>query len=357
MPVRKLFKSISNSKPVIAIAVFSVFALAVLTNPKETAQGAANGLVMCAQTVIPSLFTFTVLSVFLTKSGVLCSAGSKIDRFTKRVFKISGDEIIAAVLSLMGGYPIGAAVLNGLYSQGRLSKNAAEKRLIFCINASPAFYIIVVGRNIFKNNSIGLILFFSNLISCIILNLLIKSESTRSKSRLKNTDICLSDAFVASVNDGCLIMLGICGWIVLFSSVFEYLKSFIGNEYILCGISGILEVTIGVFENAGIHMPISVFALLLGLGGLSSVFQVCFAAEKIKPSVLKLITGRIIHALLSFLITKAAVAVFKPSVKTFAASLSASNNSYYVYLPSIMLIITGAAFLYFTAQKNTKCEK
>ena len=76
--------------------------------PETAARGAAAGLDVCLGVLVPSLFPFLVLSVFLVRSGGAALLGRVFDRPFRLLFRLPGCCAPGVLVGLAGGYPAGA---------------------------------------------------------------------------------------------------------------------------------------------------------------------------------------------------------------------------------------------------------
>ena len=113
--------------------------------PQSSAQGARDGLTLCAGVVIPSLFPFVVLACFLTNSGLGELISRPLSPITRYILKLPSSCGCAVIMSMLGGYPVGAKMISGLLEQKKIDKAQASRMLCFCVNAGPAFLIGTVG--------------------------------------------------------------------------------------------------------------------------------------------------------------------------------------------------------------------
>ena len=106
---------------------------------KEITQGIQNGIDICLSLMIPSTFLFLILTDILSRSR----AGRVLARpfsFLSKIFKIRPCDIDIVILSLIGGYPVGARILADRVKSGMIDHRSASRMLAFCVNSSPAFY-------------------------------------------------------------------------------------------------------------------------------------------------------------------------------------------------------------------------
>ena len=89
------------------LAVLCCFS-ALLLLPEVSAQAAQDAMLLCAQTLIPSLFPFFVLSSLLIACGASELLSALLSLLMRPLFGLSGAGAAALALGLCGGYPVGA---------------------------------------------------------------------------------------------------------------------------------------------------------------------------------------------------------------------------------------------------------
>ena len=104
------------------LAVLCCFS-ALLLLPEVSAQAARDAMLLCAQTLIPSLFPFFVLSSLLIACGASELLSALLSPLMRPLFGLSGAGAAALALGLCGGYPVGAR------TAAELVENAAPARL------------------------------------------------------------------------------------------------------------------------------------------------------------------------------------------------------------------------------------
>ena len=115
-----IMKKFGHSKPMkIFLILLAAGALCtgILLYPQSSAQGARDGLTLCAGVVIPSLFPFVVLACFLTNSGLGELISRPFSPITRYILKLPSSCGCAVIMSMLGGYPVGAKMSSGLWSR------------------------------------------------------------------------------------------------------------------------------------------------------------------------------------------------------------------------------------------------
>ena len=292
-------------KKAILTATAVGIAVAVLLFSNEIRQGVKNGLSLSAQSVIPSLFIFTAMSLFIIKSGAGQVLGRLISPVTRPLLGLNADQSSVFLISMVAGYPVGAKLLNSLYLDGKISRGKALKMLNFSINAGPAFIIVTVGEVFLKNRSDGYRLLICHLLATLILAVAVRflpdrlfSNDTKSKKQtlLKSQGSALSDIFVLSVLEAGKTMLNVTIFVVFFAGLTGGFSAFgFANTGRL---TSLFEVTAGLSNITRSQLPFAAF--LLGFGGISVIFQVISSAESLRPKFTILLLSRLLHGGLSY---------------------------------------------------------
>jgi sporulation integral membrane protein YlbJ len=153
----------------ISCAAVLLMAAGLLIIPEESVEAAKNGLKLCANVIIPSLFPFFVLSGMLVELDAARYLGILFEKLMRPLFNLGGSCAVPLVLGFLGGYPTGARTAIAIYEKGLCSKEEAERLLAFCNNSGPAFILGVVGAGIFSSSRAGIILYLSHTLASIII--------------------------------------------------------------------------------------------------------------------------------------------------------------------------------------------
>ena len=128
-----MFLSKSAVKAVNIFKAIGIFLLCItaLLFSKECSKGAEKGIGLCLSTLVPSLFPFMVLASYITDSGLAEKIGRHLSWLTKPLFGLDGCFSSAIILSLVGGYPVGAKTVNSLYKKGAASESECNGQVFF----------------------------------------------------------------------------------------------------------------------------------------------------------------------------------------------------------------------------------
>lgn len=342
-----------------ALFLFLLVAIMILGNSSASAKGALAGLKLCAAIVIPALFPFTAAAIFFEKSGGLQWLGLKLHRFFSACFGISGTGGAVLVLSLLGGYPVGAKLLSSLDASHDISRTEANLLLRFAVNPSPAFCLSFIGESLLGSRQAGLILFCSNLIACLLLTAISGRRNRKNNPCMEQhprpttrRSYSLSDAIVISVAEGAGVIVSISAWVTLFSCVLALLQPFF-SEALHAALSPLLEITVGAVAVSQIGIPLFLYAPLLAFGGLSTLCQVRQAAGALRPGFAFLACNRLLHGAVACVISAVLFHYFPCAVAVWSNTQAPQFTVPDMAPASIALLAMSIVFLvYLKPQKS-----
>lgn len=283
------------------VALWPAIAMTVLIlDPKTALQGAREGIDLCAQSVIPSLFPFIFLSGFITRT--LLSEPIPLLRPVGQLCKIPyGCEGLLAV-GLVGGYPVGAQCIAHAYGSGQLSETEGRRMLGFCSNAGPSFLFGIL-RPLFSDQSAVWILWVIQILSALFTGILLPGGRTADHSPRKTENGIHIDPLKQSMG----AMAAICGWIILFRVVLSFLQRWflwmLPTEAAVL-LSGILELTNGCCQLSFVTSEAIRFLLaapLLAFGGICVWLQTISVTQGLGTGAY--LTGKLIQTGISTLLS------------------------------------------------------
>ena len=113
-------------------------ALALCCWPREVSAAVREGLQLCYNVILPSLFPFFILSSLVISLGLAGYLGRLLEPVMRPLFRVGGPCAAVLALGFVGGYPVGARAALTLYEEGQCTKTEAERLLAFCNNSGPA---------------------------------------------------------------------------------------------------------------------------------------------------------------------------------------------------------------------------
>ena len=270
---------------------------------------------ICFQTVIPSLFPFLFLSAFIANTNILNRKFRLLDKISMKIFKLPSKCISVFILSLIGGFPVGAKTVKTMLENKSITENQAQRLLLFCVNPGPAFAVTAVGLSLLSNKNTGMIIYLSIALSNFIIAIfsrILDDGSVIENAENKN-DINIAFSFVKSGNEAANSCLGICGYVLLFSCLVSMLHILIENEQTVDILSGLLEVTSGC-EKLSTYGNIPLLAGIIAWGGISVHFQIMDCIHKTGLKLKMFLTARIISSALSIVLCHGLLTLFPEAV-------------------------------------------
>ncbi len=301
------------------IFIIIFFLSLIIVFPNLSATGVSQGLITSTSVIIPSLFPFLVCIFFLMKNRI----NIKSNFVNKVLYKLFGHNFnlfFVFVLSMIGGYAVGAALINEMYNQKIINNKTADILLTYCVNAGPAFIVIIVG-GAFGSRVIGIILLLSHIMSSIISALLLSKQLKKEKiyqKPIKNNSNSFTTIFIESVAAACDSIIKICSFVIVFSVINSYLDYFFINMPILKYITLFTEVTSAVTKCKNIYLV----SFLLGFSGLSIWCQVLSICTNRKTNLIQFIFGRLFHGTISSILTYVIIKFCKVNIATFNNNVS-----------------------------------
>ena len=294
---------------------------------------AKNGLVLWANSIVPSLFPFFVATELLSHTNFTYYLGKILNRFMKPIFNVRGEGSFAFIMGIISGYPIGAKIAANFRENNICSKKECERLLSFTNNSGPLFILGSVGISMFGNSTIGFLLLITHLLASLTVGIIFRfwkynakyvlnpnSSYINSKDNISFSN--LGGIIGTSISNSINIILLIGGFVVLFSVIISILQTsqllnvlsnFIKPIFNLLNIplefgngtiSGILELTNGLnivcnIPSKKLSINIIIASFLLGLGGFSILLQVWSIIAKTDLSIKPYILGKLLQACIS----------------------------------------------------------
>lgn len=300
--------------------IMMLYALIML--PEVSVSAARDGMQLCLNVIIPSLFPFFVLSTLAVDMGMIASLGRLAGKIMVPLFRVNGSCAGAFLLGILGGYPVGARTAISLYESGSCTKPEAERLLSFCNNSGPAFILGVVGAGIFSSSKAGIWLYLAHVAASVVVGILFRSygskqESSQTSYIMSTSHRTFTMAFPEAVKSAFSGTINICAFVIFFTVVIRMLfqtglLSFICSVIAGFGLdksvveslfTGLIEMTSGVWslrDMAGdMGDKLSMAAFILGWAGLSVHCQVLSFIGTSGLSTRTYFLGKLSHGILS----------------------------------------------------------
>lgn len=354
-------------KHLLAAAVFCA-AVGILIEPSAISDAVLKAAADCTEVIIPALFAFTVLSVYMQKSGLYTSVLRPLTFPLSKILCIPEELCGIFVLANIGGYPVGIRLLSELVRSGRLSRRDAGRMLCFCFGSGPSFVIGTAGIRVFGSAATGAVIFAACFFSSLIIALIVCR--TGEKIELSGTESHLdisADCFVRSIDSGARVMYTVCVMSVAFAAITALLN--------ISGISGLAEKLLSLIstgKNAGRIFPAfleitrirevlptsgaaCLCAGLLSFGGVCVMMQITAISGGNVP-IKPLLISRIPAAAMSAVFAVPANWLTSPAAETYSSNVGAAEI-YSVNAGLSVCVMIMAGILIYSAEKERSKQK
>lgn len=347
----KFYKCITKAKALLIWAVVLMSLAGFLVFSKECKDGGLNGVLICLGVLVPSLFPFMVLASFIGQSGISLWLAPLLNPISRLLTGMRGITFVPVLLSVIGGYPVGAHCTAEFFKQGHINHNEAEKLSYMCCCAGPGFIVNFVGISIYNSKETGLILLSSQIISIAVLCILSRIVPTRntedkSEKNISYKENPVSEALVSSVSSAVKSCAGMCGFVIMFSVICAILTEGLhisGNTG--KSIISFLEITSGVsFTNGSLSLEI--LSAFIGFGGICVHLQIFRELKYVNYSKARFYIFRFAQAAINLLCTKILLIIFPLSQEVFSNVSTTPKLTFYSSIAGcIALAATSVLFI------------
>ena len=302
--------------------------LALILWPEQAMEAMRDGIALCGNVILPSLFPFFVLSSLVVELGMSQYLGRLLEPVMAPLFRVNGSCATALALGFVGGYPVGARTAIQIYENGQCSRTEAERMLAFCNNSGPAFILGVVGAGVFGSGTVGLLLYLTHLLASLLVGMLFRFYKPQEGSQTRRSRgpqfqaASFPKAFTQSIVGAMQSTLNICAFILFFTvflrilahaGILKLLSSLLSALLAPLGmdqtwaerlLTGLVEVSSGVssLTDGAMSGRLSMAAFMLGWAGVSVHCQVLAFLGDSGLSVRTYVAGKLLHGALSALL-------------------------------------------------------
>ena len=292
-----------------------------ISSPKIYISSVYKGLLLYAETVLPSLFPFFFLTFLLTHIDGIGKI-SKIFSPISKMYGLNDECAFVIMMSFLSGYPIGAKLTEEYEKASIISPKQAFTLSAVASTSGPVFVIGTVGAMMLDNPRLGAIVYMCHILGALINGFLYKRgkyQKTQCYAQALSSNDLLKEAVYSSV----ISILCVGGFIAISSFVIEILKNFgvidfiskclffIKDPTLSNGIAvSLFEMTNGIHilknvQNTRLLLPAVTFAVTFG--GASILLQ-CYAylssvGLKFSSFLLQKTTEALIASVIAFIIS------------------------------------------------------
>lgn len=310
----------------IFLGLLGIFCLLlILRNTDIAIDYMSRGLMLCAKTVIPSLFPFMVISEVIVSGGIGNRLLHRLSKPLGKLFGLSADGCCAVLLGMLCGFPVGARCAVLSYEQGKTTREETERILCFSNNPSSAFMISAIGGSLWGSTRFGTALYITVLASSVLTGILIAQLSKNKKTVLDAARLepisapkpTAARLFCDAVRSSLWSMLLVCAYVVFFSALvgtFHYMPGVqrlpeAAKAFLFC----IFELSSGVSQACTITSPLTaalLCAFAVGWSGISVHCQILSVCDGKKLSMRPYALAKLFQALLCPLIFFLLLSIF-----------------------------------------------
>ncbi|MBO4380555.1 MAG: hypothetical protein J5815_00195 [Clostridia bacterium] len=310
-------KQLVFSPKTIATILLVIFATLMIVNPKYYLDATRRGLSLYATTVLPSLFPFYFCAMLLTKIGAAKTLSLIFEKPMKKLYRTPKESAYIMLLSMLSGYPVGAACIKELYLASAISKEDAKAISSFASTSGPIFILGTLGTAIFQNATVGAIVLVSHYLAAFLNGFIYRNKKQTALApvsiQAQDTDNVLAE----SVSKSTLAMLTLGGYIVLAGilvdtlfllGVDKALTRVLGDnaQPIVAMIFGAVEMTRGTIEcSKCAYLPLgaALASMIVSFGGLSVILQSHALLSPCGIKLSQIVLRKLTQSVISFVIT------------------------------------------------------
>ncbi len=322
----------------------------IILNPTNAIGYALDGLGICYEVIIPSLFPFFVCSGLLVYSGFSDSLSKIMHPIMKPLFNIGGAGASAFVLGIMSGYPLGAVTACRLYEASYLSKSETERLLAFCNNSGPLFILGAVGVSMYHSIRLGILLYTSHILAAILVGIIMrgykKDKHSAPRLTVSTKRMPAGEVFQTVISNSINSILTVSGVIIFVSVVSKLLLELIPATGVFHAlVLGGMEFVSGISELSGINVPeiaqLMLASWVVGFAGISVHLQVMAVVAGHELSLMPYILGKLLHGILSAILTGGMYLLFLPQ----PAAPAVARISYSFFTSSLFSAVAVGAII------------
>lgn len=112
----------------------------ILTHSQLSLSYAAMGLNLWFEKMIPTLLPFMILSGIMVRLKLTDKVSMIIYPIVKPIYKVRRNVCYAMLMGFLCGFPMGARVVDDLYTRQMIDRREAEFLLAFCNNIGPVYF-------------------------------------------------------------------------------------------------------------------------------------------------------------------------------------------------------------------------
>lgn len=258
--------------------------------------------------VFVSIFPFIILSDILFYFNYDLFLKKIFGNIISKLFNVSKSTSIIYVLSILTSHPTNSIYIKEMLDRKEIDENDINKILLTTYFPSIAFVIGTIGIGIYHSIKTGVFLYLTILIKNILIGIFLRGKNlSKEIQSIKKNNITLQETISNSIIKGINISYTILGNIIIFTIIVNLLNNYLNiNSTILSLMSGMLEMTSGIFMisnlNINLSQKILLTSFILNFSGLSIIFQTTSILNKYKINIKKILITKLIFSIMVLLV-------------------------------------------------------
>ncbi len=337
-----------KKKNILMLIILMSSAVIIIASSEQARNGAAKGLALAENTIIPSLLPLLIIFFIIMKSSAKDIIAKYFGFISTYIFNLPQVTFPAIFFGLIGGYPTGVLLTDELLSNGEIDEKQARRMIRFNFCGGCGFIITAVGSAVLGSIKIGMILFASNVLSSLTIGIILSFTEKRNNQPFYSfsEDKDFGDVLISATESSVRSVLNITAFIILFSTLNNIV-------HLPQSIAPFIEITNGIC--GGSAFPVSQISAYLSFGGICIHFQLLSSILKAKMKYADFLFFRIFGALLSYCFTKFLLIIFPSESAVFSNSaINAVEISSINILLSCLMVIGSFIFIADISSKKQK---
>lgn len=297
------------SDQIIIIITFIILIL-IFLNKSLISSTVITSFYIWFNTLVPSMFPMFVTSNILISYNFINYIPKHLTTLLMKIFNISKEAVLVILISLISGFPSNALAIKTSYEMKLITKEEAEHLLLICHFANPLFILETIGVFYLKNNTYGIIILLSHILSSIIIGITFRHKNNPTKDNyITKTTSCQSFGTIFSLSikksvNTLLMISGTVSSFLIISTLICYIFKLNNIESMI--IKGIFEMTMGLNSLSLLNIKdiykVIISTMILSFGGLSIHMQVISILDN-KINYHNYFIGRIYQVIISIIIS------------------------------------------------------
>ena len=293
-------------KKFLTVVLIAGFVFALLLMPERFSTAVTDGLRLCLQSVVPSLFLFLCAADLIRNLRLFGRFSRRFGRLLHPLH-LPPTVMTCLILGAVCGFPVGAKEICAARQENAITPRQAAYALSLCSGASPAFLATFVGQRLFGNSALGILIWGISLLSSLLVNGILcrkalQGQPTAGRFCAMTEMPPLFPSLLSSIRNAGRTLASICSLILFFSSVCSVLAGLLPSLGINLSalLFGLIEMTGGIaFLSSPSPLAAALCAGLTTFGGLSITAQTLLFAKQAHLSIRPYLLGRTLSALVS----------------------------------------------------------